>query len=140
MPLNMWGDHYLLSRLCLHRQFRIAADDATIRWIDDFADGKRIGRIPQDIGEKDRETGEYVREPFEIRVFDSPVELFKAIKEKTYLKASGVDGCGLSRVVATYDWEYKGGKINDSSADGLWNVEMHRDAQGVWRMGAAPGM
>lgn len=54
MPLNMWGDHYLLSRICLHRQFRIAADDATIRWIDDFADGKRIGRIPQDIGEKDR--------------------------------------------------------------------------------------
>ena len=112
----------------------------TIRWIDDFADGKRIGRIPQDIGEKDRKTGEYVREPFEIRVFDSPVELFKAIKERAYLKASGVDGCGLSRVVATYDWEYKGGKINDSSPDGLWNVEMHRDAQGVWRMGAAPGM
>ncbi len=105
MPLDMWGDHYLLSRICLHRQFRIAADDATIRWIDDFADGKRIGRIPQDIGEKDRETGEYVREPFEIRVFDSPVELFKAIKEKAYLKASGVDGCGLSRVVATYDWD-----------------------------------
>ena len=82
MPLNMWGDHYLLSRICLHRQFRIAADDATIRWIDDFADGKRIGRIPQDIGEKDRKTGEYVREPFEIRVFDSPIGLFKAIKEK----------------------------------------------------------
>lgn len=140
VPLNMWGDHYLLSRICLHRQLRIAADDATIRWIDDFADGKRIGRIPQDIGEKDRKTGEYVREPFEIRVFDSPVELFKAIKERAYLKASGVDGCGLSRVVATYDWEYKGGKINDSSPDGLWNVEMHRDAQGVWRMGAAPGM
>lgn len=90
VPLNMWGDHYLLSRICLHRQFRIAADDATIRWIDDFADGKRIGRIPQDIGEKDRKTGEYVREPFEIRVFDSPVELFKAIKERAYLKASGV--------------------------------------------------
>ena len=61
MPLNMWGDHYLLSRICLHRQFRIAADDATIRWIDDFADGKRIGRIPQDIGEKNRETGELLR-------------------------------------------------------------------------------
>ena len=44
MPLNMWGDHYLLSRICLHRQFRIAADDATIRWIDDFADGKTLGR------------------------------------------------------------------------------------------------
>ena len=25
VPLNMWGDHYLLSRICLHRQFRIAA-------------------------------------------------------------------------------------------------------------------
>ncbi len=38
-------------------------------------------------------------------------------------------------MVATYDSEYKGGKINDSSPDGLWNVErciaMHRE-YGVW--------
>lgn len=138
-PLDMWGDRYLLSHICLNKQFRIAADDATIRWIDDFADGKCIGPIPKDRGEKNEQTNEYIRAPFEIKVFDSPVELFKAVKEKAYLKAAGVGGCGLSRVVATYDWEYKGNKDNDSSPDGLWDVEMHRDMQGIWRMGAAPG-
>lgn len=138
-PLNMWGDRYLLSHVYLRKQFRIAADDATIQWIDDFASGKGIGAIPKDCGEKDKVTGAYVREPFEIKVFDSPVDLFKAIKGKAYLKAAGVDGCGLSRVVATYDWEYKGGRANESSPDKLWDVEMHRDAQGVWRMGAGPG-
>lgn len=137
-PLDMWGDRYLLSHICLNKQFRIAADDATIRWIDDFADGTAIGPIPEDRGEKDAQTDKYIRTPFEIKIFDSPIELFKAIKEKAYLKAAGVDGCGLSRVVATYDWEYKGNKTNDSSPDGLWNVEMHRDGQGVWHMGAAP--
>lgn len=139
-PLEMWGDRYLLSHVYLRKQFRISADDATIQWIDDFASGKGIGTIPKDSGEKDKATGAYVREPFEIKVFDSPVDLFKAIKEKAYLKAAGVDGCGLSRVVATYDWEYKGGRANESSPDKLWNVEMHRDAQGAWRMGAGPGM
>lgn len=139
-PLDMWGERYLLSHVHLTGQFRIAADDATIRWIDDVADGKSIGPIPEDLGEKDERTGKYIRNPYEIKVFDSPVELFKAIKGKAYLKAAGVDGCGLSRVIATYDWEYKGNKTNDSSPDGLWNVEMHRDRQGVWHMGAAPGV
>lgn len=138
-PLRIWGDQYLLSRVCLRRQFRIAADDATIRWIDNFADGKGIGPIPKDHGEKDERTGKYIRDPFEIRIFDSPVELFKAIKEKAYLKATGVDGCGLSRVVATYDWEYNGSKPNDSSPDGFWDVEMYRDARGAWHMGAVSG-
>lgn len=39
-----------------------------------------------------------------------------------------------------YDWEYKGGKINDFSFDGFWNVEMYCDVQGVWCMGVVSGM
>lgn len=140
MPLDMWGERYLFSHVRLTKQFRIAADEATMQWIDDFADGKSVGSIPKDLGEKDRQTGKYIRDPFEIKIFDSPVELFKAIKEKAYLKAAGVDGCGLSRVVATYDWKYNGNKANDSSPDGLWNVEMYRDKQGTWHMGSAPGV
>lgn len=82
----MWGERYLFSHVRLTKQFRIAADEATIQWIDDFADGKSVGSIPKDLGEKDRQTGKYIRDPFEIKIFDSPVELFKAIKEKSVFK------------------------------------------------------
>lgn len=139
-PLDMWGDRYLLSHVRLKHQFRIAADEATIHWVDDFADGNGIGQIPVDKGEQDLKTGAVTRDPFEIKVFDSPVELFKAIKKKAELKTSGIEGHGLSRVVATYDWEYKGSKVNEDSPDGLWNVEMYRDARGSWHIGAGPGM
>ena len=43
-------------------------------------------------------------------------------------------------MVATYDWKYNGNKANDSSPDGLWNVEMYRDKQGTWHMGSALGV
>ena len=46
-----------------------------MQWIDDFADGKSVGSIPKDLGEKDRQTGKYIRDPFELKIFDSPVEL-----------------------------------------------------------------
>ncbi len=133
--LNRWGCEYLLSHIRLSQQFRIAADEPTVQWVDDFAGGVRVGEWKKDSGEKNPETGEYLREPYVIKVFDSPVELFRAIKEKANLKAGGFDGHGLSRVVATYDWPYTGVRENPDSPDGLWNVEMSRDAEGQWRIG-----
>ena len=133
--LDRWGGEYLFSHIRLSQQFRIAADESTIQWVDDFAGGVRIGKWKKDLGEKDPKTGKYIREPYIVKVFDSPVELFKAIKEKAKLKAGGVDGHGLSRVVATYDWSYTGVRENPDSPDGLWNVEMFCDAEGQWHMG-----
>ena len=134
---SIGGQRVEVSHLKLVQQFRIAADDRTIRWVDDFAGGVRIGTIPHDEGEID-EDGTVIREPYEIKVFDSPTELFKAIKCKAEMPAGGVDGHGLSRVVATYDWEYKDNKSNQNDPLGLWNVAMHRDAEtGRWLMGLA---
>ena len=144
--VELGEEHFLVSRLVLDHQFRMAADDATIAWIDDLvghADSQShvtgmVNPIPIDRGEVD-EQGKTIRDPYEIKVFDSPVELMRAIKEKATLKPDGVDGKGLSRVTATYDWPYKGGKANDDSPDGMWDVSMHRDESGAWVMGLAPG-
>lgn len=133
--IDVAGTKVVVSHLKLVQQFRIAADERTIAWVDDFAGGVGIGKVPQDKGEAD-EDGKVIREPYEIKVFDSPVELFKAIKEKAELPAGGADGHGLSRVVATYDWAYKDNRKNEDDPLGFWNVEMHRDSgTGQWLMG-----
>lgn len=136
--VNIEGSTFDVSRIRLRHQFRIAAGEPVIKWLDDFAGGVGIGPIPQDADEVDR-AGKVKRAAYEIKVFDSPVELFKAIREKAKLKDGGVDGHGLSRVVATYDWAFTGGKTNPDSSDGYWNVEMHRTADGVWVMGLETG-
>lgn len=137
-PVEIEGNKFMLSHLRLEHQFRIDACGAVIKWIDDFAAGRGIGPIPSDdiTEHRNHQSGKDER-PFEIRVFDSPVDLFQAIREKASEKAGGVDGHGLSRVVATYDWDYTGGKKNPDSPDGFWNVEMHRVDDGTWEMGLA---
>lgn len=132
--VQLEGSTFDIANIRLHHQFRIAAGEPTIKWVDDFAGGVGIGPIPRDTDELNPD-GSVRRKAYEIKVFDSPVELFKAIREKSKMKAGGVDGHGLSRVVATYDWEYKGGEHNPDSPDDHWNVEMHRNADGMWVMG-----
>lgn len=137
-PLHYWGDDYLLSHIRLRQQFRINASEPVIQWVDKLAGGANIGPIPIDDG-KD-ENGKSERKPYEIKVFDSPVELFKAIKDKdaeeSKQRDGGQQGQGLSRVVATYDWAYNSNpKVEPDTPDKFWDVEMHRDEDGVWRMG-----
>lgn len=127
------GVSFYRASVCLHGQFRIVASKDVVSWIEDFAAGKQIGPIPLDAGEY--VDGEQVRAPYEIKVFDSPVELFRAIREKAISEESK----GLSRVVATYDWSYNQNKRNTKSKDGLWSVELHKDTSGAWSMGLAPG-
>lgn len=128
-----------ITRLHLREQLRIAASEDTIEWIDNLASGKGISKIPEDHWvnnheEVSKETN--VEEPYEIRIFDSPVELFKAIKIKASMQADGNQGKGLSRVVATYDWAYKGGRENTDDCNKQWNVELHRKGSS-WEMGLA---
>ena len=120
------------TSICLYGQFRIVASKEVVTWIEDFAAGRKISSIPLDPGEYD--DGDEIRVPYEIKVFDSPVELFSAIREK----AEAEGDKGLSRIVATYDWPYKQNKKNEDSKDGLWSVELHKDASGSWAMGLAP--
>lgn len=51
--------------------------------------------MPVDTGEY--ADGEMIREPYDVKVFDSPVDLFNAIHAKAQLKPDGWDGAGLSR-------------------------------------------
>lgn len=115
-------------------QFRIAANDAVVAWIEDFVHGKGIGPVPTST--EYYQDGKCIEEPYEIRIFDSPVELHQAIREK----AAGKIGQepGLARMLATYDWAYSSSK-NPDEPQGLWNVELHRTANGSWVTGLADG-
>lgn len=132
----------------LLKQFRISASDKVIAWIDDFASGRSIGKIPSDdCSMHHREgRGDKNDSPYEIRIFDSPVDLFRAIKKKEAEERKKLDNekeekdyCGLSRVVATYDWKYSSSRANPQDPHGYWNVEMHKDKQGHWLMGLEAG-
>ncbi|MBM6982039.1 MAG: DUF2075 domain-containing protein [Bifidobacterium thermophilum] len=157
-----------VTNIVLKAQMRVCADDATINWIDDFIaehqDDNRtsacgvIGHIPADPGEM-REpqeenyrnidgsysapkmsTIEWVRQPYEIKVFESPVELFQAIYAKARPNNLSRHEGGLSRVIATYDWPYTSGKVNENDPCGFWNVEMYCDENGDWQPGLSEDM
>lgn len=124
-----------VAHIRLEQQFRIAASTGIVQWIDRFAAGEGIGSIPCDQVERGPD-GEPIRLPYDIRVFDSPVDLFDAIAKKAQLPAGGWNGSGLSRVLATYDWKYSSSK-NEDDPQGYWNVAMHCDYAGHWHMGLA---
>lgn len=88
----------------LLNQMRIHADKQTIRWIRNLVDNRTIDNIPKDsLG-------------YEIKVFESPKSLYEEIKAKNENKDSGI-----SRVVATFDWEFKD---KPKSNGELWSVEI----------------
>ncbi|KAB7788365.1 DUF2075 domain-containing protein [Bifidobacterium cebidarum] len=124
-----------VSHIRLARQFRIDASEEVVQWIDRFAAGEGIEPIPQDRVPLNT-NGKPCRQPYEIKVFDSPIELFNAIAEKSRKPAGGWNGAGLSRVLATYDWKYSASR-NDGDPHGFWNVSMHCDSSGHWHMGLA---
>lgn len=84
----------------LKNQLRIQGSKEIVNWIDDFTKGCKILKLPSDKGK------------YEIKVFDSPAALEKALKEK-----AADEKHKLSRMVATYDWEYN---VN-SSPVGLYS-------------------
>lgn len=152
-----------VTNIVLKSQMRVSADDATISWIDNFIVEQQggnqtsscgvIGHIPVDPGEirepqeenylnfdgsysqPKASTIEWTRQPYEIKIFESPVELFKAIYSTARPNSLGRHEGGLSRVVATYDWPYTSGKVNRDDPCGFWNVEMYRDENGDWQSG-----
>lgn len=87
----------------LENQMRMQANSKTSQWIKDFIYKQKIKPLPQD-------------DNYEIKFLDNPYELEQAIKEKDKNQEYGI-----SRMVATYDWEYK----RKSKGNGeFWNVEI----------------
>lgn len=125
-----------VHRFILENQMRMRANENVLEWIKNFVYNGRIDTLPlcnnseiknSDLNNEDK--------PFDFKVFDSPIKLFKGIKSKSEEKASGCDGHGLSRIVATYDWEYKSNKNNPKAINGTCNVDLHCDSNGQWHMG-----
>lgn len=126
-------------RVVLRHQFRVAADKATTDWLEKLIHEGTITDLQPDKGlrapqSRDDDMPEWLREPYDIKVFDSPLELMSAIQEKAKEPAGGVNGKGLSRVLATYDWEYSGAGGNKDEGDGLWRVQLYR-SDDVWKKG-----
>lgn len=73
----------------LKNQLRIRSSEEIVAWIDDFTKKRKVSTVPQNSG------------GYEIRIFESPLELEHALKEK-----AEDENHKLSRLIATYDWEY----------------------------------
>lgn len=73
----------------LKNQLRIRASEEIVEWIDDFTKKRKVSPVPQYGG------------GYEIRIFESPLDLEQALKGK-----AADEDHKLSRLIATYDWEY----------------------------------
>ena len=87
----------------LTNQMRIDASAETIQWIRDIVDNRIVEKIPED-------------KKYDLKIFDNANEMYQAIKEKSKDQERG-----LSRVVATFDWEFNGAH-GPENAD-YWMVE-----------------
>ncbi|MBM7711084.1 DUF2075 domain-containing protein [Enterococcus xiangfangensis] len=94
----------------LENQLRINADKETVKWIRNLIDNGTIERIPVD------------SKNYAIKIFDDPEEMYKRIQKKAQNEESGI-----SRILATFDWDYVDKrKPNDEE---YWNVKI-----GEWRL------
>lgn len=91
--------------ITLTNQLRMHCAETTKNWIDDLTKNHVINSFIKD------STG------YEVKVFESPKSLHDAIKKKANTKNSK-----LSRVVASYDWEYNSSHEPDDKK--YWSVEI----------------
>lgn len=73
----------------LKNQLRIKASEEVVDWIDEFTKRRKVSKMPKSHG------------GYDIRIFASPDELESALREK-----ASDEKHKLSRLIATYDWEY----------------------------------
>ncbi len=95
------SDNYVV----LERQLRMQADPETMDWIDSFTKNGELKKIPSSSS------------GYSIRVFDSPELLDNEIR-----KRAGETDSSLSRVIATYDWEYSSNNKPEDRLKAHWEV------------------
>ncbi|WP_436895841.1 DUF2075 domain-containing protein [Mammaliicoccus sciuri] len=98
------------NHVTLKNQMRINSDEKTVKWIRNLVDNKTINDIPRD------------KKGYDIKIFDSPEELESCIREK----AQNTDS-GISRMLATFDWQYNNNKSLEN--EDYWRVKV-----GNWSM------
>ena len=100
----------LQNHIVLTEQLRMHADAEVMDWIDSFTKRGELKNIPEK------------PDGYCIRVFDSPEALDSAIRKRAKEKESA-----LSRVTATYDWEYREKQRPKDPARKYWEVRI-----GAW--------
>ena len=93
----------------LKNQYRMTCAQETVQWIDLLTKELKIDKLH--LSKKNQDSNGY-----EVVFFDSVDQMQKEI----VCKAGKPDSC-LSRLIATYDWEYKGKKGRNGS---YWQVEI----------------
>lgn len=96
-------NHNLLE---LNNQLRLNSDPETVQWIRRLIDDSDIGNIPKDF------------KGYELKIFDSPQEMYERIQKKAQNQDSGI-----SRMIATFDWEYVD-KRKPDNGDDYWKVSI----------------
>lgn len=94
----------------LENQLRINADKETVAWIRNLIDNGTVKNIPLD------------SKKYAIEIFDEPGEMYKKINKKAQNEDSGI-----SRILATFDWEYIDKKRPEN--ENYWNVKI-----GEWEL------
>ena len=89
------------NHLELTEQLRMNADEKTMEWIDNLTKEGKVTSLKK---------GDY-----DIQIFDDPEKMFNQIKKKSEDKDTS-----LSRVVATFDWEYSGTSVNKNFVDRVY--------------------
>lgn len=90
----------------LENQLRINAEDHTLQWIRSLIHEGKIHPIIEDI------------KGYDLKIFDRPEILHKEIVKKAKNEDSGI-----SRITATFDWEYSS-KRESEEPDKLWKVKI----------------
>lgn len=93
------------NHIVLDKQLRMQADPVTMDWIDSFTKKGQLKKIPHTV------------DGYQIKVFDDPEMLDLEIQKKAKEKDSA-----LSRVLATYDWEYSQKRKPDDRLRAYWEV------------------
>jgi DUF2075 family protein len=89
----------------LKNQLRIKASKEVVDWIDGFTKDQVITEIPSNLG------------GYDIQIFDEPEELELALKQK-----ASDENHRLSRLVATYDWDYNNKVTTEARLSKYWEV------------------
>lgn len=93
------------NHIVLKKQLHMQADPATMDWIDSFTKERRVKKIPNTFG------------GYAIKIFDDPELLDLEIQRRAQESDSA-----LSRVIATYDWQYSSNHKMEDQVMKYWEV------------------
>lgn len=99
------------NHIVLDKQLRMQVNPETMDWIDSFTKRGQLKKIPDDLG------------GYSIKIFDEPESLDMEIQKR----ANESDSV-LSRIIATYDWEYSSSRKPEKRLRRYWEVLI-----GNWR-------